>query len=212
MSDHRLIPLDESVPFVRSVKAIMDGEESYDQAIQLFIEEEEKHHVRIIYDGVTGSLALGLVSVDSAFRPSMREVLDINADTDRLWALYRHETSEEWHEAEQSFLLPFISSTWLLVGGTDFANDHLIEYRPLSLDRPSILNSWTQRAWGGTLGNWAAQTSWANEYRDLWDKGELTYATFCFYLWTIIEDYERWIATVLRIMRMKCEQQLARNE
>src|SRR5262249_26259362 len=105
-------------------------------------------------------------------------------------ALYRAATDDETPNAQ---LFPFLTETSFLLGGTDFANDHWIEY-------PSgVLASFTQRAWGRLLGDWAIERGW-RETND--------YAFFAFYLYHDIPDYEAWVSSALEVIRRKCERQL----
>lgn len=45
-------------------------------------------------------------------------------------------------------------------------------------------------------------------YRSLWE-GEFAYSIFCYYLYQIVDRYEPWIETVLKVIQLKCAQQLA---
>jgi hypothetical protein len=105
-------------------------------------------------------------------------------------ALYRSATDEE---TPSSQLFPFLTETSLLLGGTDFANDHWIEYRG------GALASFTQRAWGRLLGDWAIERGWRRSN---------DYAFFCYDLYTEIPDYECWVRSALEVIRRKCERQL----
>lgn len=235
------IALDAHVPFARAVLAIMDGKQDYDEAIAIFREAERKHGVRVIYDGETGSRALGLLPINPAFRPTMRDILRLNCDLDQLMATYRYITDEEYEQGARTHLFPFISELCFVAGGTDFANDHLIEYSS------GMLNSWTQRAWGSALANWANTTGWMTALgkylRDAanqngiqflaepgvnWAPGAReqfeahlaasrtepawSYINFCFYLSDIIERYDEWVAIVLRVIKEKCTRQLAAED
>jgi hypothetical protein len=90
-----------------------------------------------------------------------------------------------------------------LVGGTDFANDHLIEYSS------GLLNSWTQRAWGRILAEWAKATGWMPKLRGArpWDE-----VVFSYYLYEWIDRYEPWAETVLQVTQMKCARRLAAEQ
>lgn len=236
MPAHRdTITLDERVPFVKAIRDIMAG---YDEAIAIFSDAERKHGVRVIHDAATGARALGLLPIEPTFRPTMRETLRLNGDLDQLMATYRYNTNEDYEQGARSHLFPFISELWFVVGGTDFANDHLIEYSS------GMLDSWTQRAWGSALADWANTTGWmtaVGEYlRDAahqngiqflaepgvnWAPGAReqfeerlaasradpawSYIDFCFYLSDIIERYDEWIAMVLQVIKEKCAQQMA---
>lgn len=232
------ITLDERIPFVRAIFNIVDGKQDHDEAIAIFIEAERKHGVRVILDAATGSRALGLMPIESAFRPTMHDILRLNGDLDQLWSIYRSTTDEEDAQGVRAHLVPFISELWFVVGGTDFANDHLIEYSS------GMLNSWTQRAWGGALAEWANTAGWmiaVGEYlRDAayqnriqflaeqsvnWAPGAReqfearlaasqtdpawSYIDFCYYLYTFVERYDEWAPTVLRVIQEKCARQMA---
>ena len=204
MADPLSIPLAWRVPFVAAVLQILEGRGTYASAVSILIEAEDRHGIRIIHDE-NGSLALALIPSRDTYRPTMRQILDLNHDLDRLWEQYREAPRELADAAERTQLLPFISETWFLLGGVDFANDHLIEYSS------GMLCSWTQRAWGSLLAEWANATEWMPHQRSLWHGDSWEYATFTSYLYKMIDRYDEWAGAVLRILQLKCTLQLARE-
>ena len=212
-----MIELDPKVPFVRAVRGMLDGSGDVEAAADVLIAAERRHGVRIVREDACGSIAGVLVPVAAADaatprRLTLRQFRALMAESPERGSADEHAAfharRERFYRAGQdedtpdAALFPFLSEVQLLLGGTDFANDHWIVY-------PSgALASWTQRAWGEVLANWARATGWQPAHRALWDVGGMTYANFCFYLYTMIEDYEPWCAAVLDVIRRKCERQL----
>ncbi len=203
MANDRRFFLDRRVAFVDTIFRIIEGERAYDEAIDTLVAAERMHGLRIIHDAVGGSPALSLIPARKDARLTMREIIDLNSDTDRLWAYYHNASYEQAEDEDKRYLFPFISETQFLLGGTDFANDHLIEYTS------GMLSSWTQRAWGAVLAEWANATGWLPELRSMqaWDG-----TFFCYYLHERIERYELWQETVLRVIQLKCARQIAAGE
>lgn len=210
MTIESLIPLNRQIPFVNAIMRVVDGEDAYDEAVALFVAAEDRHGLRVVYDGTTGSRAVGLKPIEGR-RPTMQEVLDLNSDNDRLWAYYHEAPDGLLRRMEQDSLFPFISETSCLLGGTDFANDHLILYSS------GLLDSWTQRAWGQELAHWANATGWMLDLSHAWLAPDQTgpridewgYIPFTYYLDQIIDGYISWMEVVLRVIQMKCARQLA---
>lgn len=198
-----MIALDS--PLARAVLAIVDDGASHDAAIAALIAAERRHGVRIVREEVVGSLACTWVPVDR--RPTIREFRGLMSSYRepgggeafaRAWAkIYRVGDDAD---APDEQLFPFIGETSLLLGGTDFADDHWIEFPG------GAVASWTQRAWGGLLARWALATDWQPDRRREW-AGDVGYAHFTFYLDTEIERYEEWCRTALEVIRLKCERQ-----
>lgn len=199
----------DDTTLVRAVLAIVDDGAAYDGAIEALVAAERRHGVRIVLEERTGSLAGTFAPVDPRRRPTIREFRELMA----LWSADPAERAAyeqawaRWYrvggdgDAPDEQLFPFISETGLLLGGTDFANDHWIEF-------PSgAVSSWTQRAWGGLLARWAVATGWRPERRDEW-AGTMGYAIFTFYLYTELERYEEWCKAMLEVIRRKCEREL----
>lgn len=200
-----MITLDS--PFVRAVLAVVDDGASLDSAIEVLLAAEARHEIRIVREDKVGSLACTWVPV--ARRPTIREFRSLMSSWveapgggeafERAWAgLYRDGDDADSPDEQ---LNPFISETQLLLIGSDFANDHWIEF-------PSgAIASWTQRAWGGQLARWALATDWQPQRRQVW-ASEMGYAHFAFYLDAEIERYKDWCRTALEVIRRKCERQL----
>ncbi|EYF05156.1 hypothetical protein [Chondromyces apiculatus] len=207
-----MIPLDIRVPFVRAVCAILEGRGGHDEAIDILVAAERKHGVRIIRDDGCGSLATVMAPHDPSRPPTMRAFLELmatfpqggdNGALDAFHAragrMYRAAVDDE---APEERLFPFLTEVAFLVGGTDFANDHWIAYPG------GVVASWTQRAWGHTLAEWAHATGWERAHRRTWDSGDMTYVTFSFSLHGVIERYDAWVAAVLEVIRRKCVRQM----
>jgi hypothetical protein len=165
--------LDIEAPLVRAVFAILDHGADYDAAIDILVAAERRHHVRIIREDAAGSLATTWMPQNPQRRLTIRQFRELMAgypspdvmhqlatQPDRpppVWT----EHAQRWDayfrqgvddDAPDAALFPFLTETSLLLCGTDFANDHWIEF-------PSgAVSSWTQRAWGGLLVRWALAT------------------------------------------------------
>jgi hypothetical protein len=214
--------LDMQRPFVRAVFDVLDGGATYEHAVDELVAAERRHGIRIIREEVTGSLAN--VWVPIVPRPTIRQFRELMAqfprrevlervvpgearpaewmEWDRRWgALYREGEGDDTPEGP---LFDFLTGTCFLVGGTDFANDHWIEYPN------GAIASWTQRAWGSELKRWADATHWRTDRQELW-RGDSGYAFFTYYLYTSIPRHEEWCRAVIEVIRRKCERQLDEN-
>lgn len=197
-----MIRLDRGSPLVRAVLAIIDHGAGHEAAVEVLIDAERRHGVRIVREEQVGSLACTWVPVGR--RPTIREFRSLmslygegagSEEFRRAWATMYREGDDADSPDEQLFA--FISETALLLGGVDFANDHWIEFPG------GAIASWTQRAWGGLLARWALATGWQPERQRA---GELDYAYFAFY--PDLERYEEWCRAMLAVIQRKCERQL----
>jgi hypothetical protein len=194
--------LDLEAPFVRSVFAIADGRGEHAEAIEILRAAERRHGVRIFFDDKMGSLADVWVPKDK--KPTLRQFRELAATygTDewqrRLETLYRVGADEDTPNAP---LYGFLTETCFLLGGTDFANRHWIEYPG------GVLGSWTQRAWGAQLKDWADTTGFRADRKQEWS-GEFGYATFTYHLIHLVDRYDEWCRTALEVIRRKCDLQL----
>ncbi|PCC71196.1 hypothetical protein SAMN02745121_04840 [Nannocystis exedens] len=202
--------LDTSAPFVRAVLASGEDGAGIDAAVEALVAAENRHGVRIFHEETVGSLAQVWVPVRTP-RPTLRELRALMARHpcahgrsidpatwdaeiaafERLRApLYRDGDDDDTPDAP---LFAFLSETSLLLGGTDFANDHWIEFPG------GAIGSWTQRAWGKCLAQWT-RTPAAR-------RAPLDSITCTYYLYTLDPDYETWCARALAAIRRKCAQQ-----
>jgi hypothetical protein len=208
--------LDRSAAFVRAVLAMVEEGAGMEPAIAALVAAERRHGVRILREEVVGSLASVWVPVRTP-RPSLREFRALMA---------RHPCAQGGRGDEASYtafealragvygygddaqtpdgpLFGLLTETSLLLGGTDFSNDHWVEFPG------GALGSWTQRAWGDLLCRWARSGSraWRAEEAALW-QGDMGYAFFTFYLYTAVPEYDAWCSAALAVIREKCERQL----
>jgi hypothetical protein len=181
----RLLVLDRSIPFVDAVFSTTAGARYI--AVDLLIDAERRHGVRVIRDDECGSLADTWAPRPTA-PGTVGEFLAL-IRTARETVPTRYRTNAEF---------AFLDETSMILGGTDFANDHWI------VTPGGVVSSWTQRAWGAQLGRWTARTQMSPSagWRRL-DATDLTY-----YLNAHVEDYERWVLAVREVIRLKCERQL----
>lgn len=206
--------LDRSTPFVRAVLAIIERDAPYEDAIAALVAAEQRHAIRIIREEEAGSAAGTWVPV-RAPRPSLREFYALlatfpsssggrigedqyDAFDERRRALYRDGDDDDTPDAP---LFAFLSETSLLLGGTDFSNDHWIEFPG------GALGSWTQRAWGGCLDRWARD---ANRRGTLHNPSlaRMDGTYFTYYLYTEDPQYDAWCTTAREVIRRKCQRQL----
>ena len=139
--------LDLTAPFVRAVFSILDDGADYDNAIAVLAAAERRHGVRIIREDRVGSLAQTWVPVDPQRRPTIQQFRQLMAlrpelsamstnpdepppavwsDYELIWQrLFREGSDEDVPDQE---LYPFFTETSLLLCGTDFANDHWIQF------------------------------------------------------------------------------------
>ncbi|MCY0987868.1 hypothetical protein OV203_12085 [Nannocystis sp. ILAH1] len=113
-------------------------------------------------------------------------------------ALYRDGSDDETPDEP---LFAFLSETSLLLGGTDFAGDHWIEFPG------GALCSWTQRAWGECLRHWARAARKRGELHGAW-LARMDHVFFTYYAYTAEPRYEAWCQAALEVIRRKCERQL----
>jgi hypothetical protein len=138
--------LDVQRPFVGAVFAILDSGAAYDRAVDELVAAERRHGARIIREDRTGSLAAVWVPIGSrASIRELRELLEQFPSDEVLRRMVPGETPPaEWLQWEALWrarnrqgiddavperpLFDFLTDTCFLVGGSDFANDHCIEY------------------------------------------------------------------------------------
>jgi hypothetical protein len=199
-----MIALPVQLPFVRAAVDVMDGRARPGAAIAAFVAAERRHRIRVIHDPES-RLPSGLLSPADGRRHTLRELLVLQPFEDADPKTGVPVTREAWqyhgeNEIDAAALDAFISATFLVLAGIDFTNHHAIEHAG------GIIESRSQRGWGQRLAEWATASNL--EQPALWEGGEMTYATFAFYVDRLVERYDRYAEVVLEVIHRKCEDQL----
>jgi hypothetical protein len=199
-----MIALPVHLPFVRAAVDVMDGRRDHEAAIAAFVAAERRHRIRVIHDPES-RLPSGFVSPADGRRRTLRELLALQPfdDADPNTGATVRLDAWQYHDEDgidAAALDAFISATFLVIAGIDFTNHHVIEHAG------GVLEARSQRGWGERLAAWATASNL--EQPELWEGGDMTYATFAFYVDRLVEHYDRYARVVIEVIRRKCVDQL----
>jgi len=197
--------LDRTIPFVDAILRIVEGEAAHAQAVALLEDAEARHGLHIVYspkDALLGGPYLPIDDDDD--RPSLSEVLHHVSE----WPLFQQRyvlVSEEIEQAAlQTSLFPFPSDTGVILQGMEFSDEHFIVFSS------GLLVSWTQRAWGQVMAEWANSVGWAPRYDKRGDRYSWNYVDF-YGGSGLLDGYMAWAQTVQDVIHDTWARQLAKS-
>ena len=102
---------------------------------------------------------------------------------------------ELYHGQVEGLFYDFLSATNLILGAAEASRIRVIF-------PDGHVYGWGMREWGHTIAKWANQVSWLG--RNDWHFGEFTGGPSD----ATIENYNLWSATAMRILKLKCQNQI----
>lgn len=192
-----LIELPAQVPFVEAVLAFLDGRSGPGRAAQALRRAEASHELRILADEGTEPGDGVFLPRDAGLLPEWR-VREVARSWESFDRAFEREEEARTDERLRRQLWPFLDDTCLLLGGVDFAPDHLMAFDD------GAVGSWSAASWGRVLAEWARARRFGG--RDDWHQD-----AFARSLEGVIRDYPRWrdaVRTVISSQRSAISDQV----
>lgn len=180
------VALDRSVPFVAAVLAHLEQGAPLEAVRDALRAAEAAHGLTVVHEE-------GVAPGDGVFVPReggpvpLGRLREIARSWERFDRAFAPEEPGSVDARIRRQLWPFLDDTWLLVGGTDFAPDHLVVFED------GAVGSWSAASWGRVLAGWARARRWGG--RDDWHPDH-----FAASLAGLVPGYGPWRAAVLEAL------------